>query len=118
MSQIPDTTTTSEGITTVASSNIPLTTFEVYDVENSTAENVTLEFVDLTTTTESTSSTQSVLQYLETASYKQGTNFMCCIYFEYVCGSAVQGNANNLRKENCEFFSFFQCEIGAHNRFN
>lgn len=74
-------TTTSERITTIASSNIPLTTFEVYDVENSTAENVTLEFVDLSTT-EPTSSTQSVLQYLETASYKQGTKISFAYFFE------------------------------------
>lgn len=51
---------------------MPLTTFEVYDVENSTNENVTFEFVDLSTT-EAISSTPSLLQYLETASYKQGT---------------------------------------------
>lgn len=64
---------TSEGITTtIASSNMPLTTFESYDVENSTVDNVTLEFVDLSTT-EAISSTASVMQYLETASYKQGT---------------------------------------------
>lgn len=71
--------TTSEEMTTLASSNTPLTTFEVYDVENSTAENVTLEFVDLSTT-EPTSSTQSVLQYLETASYKQGTLFNYAVH--------------------------------------
>lgn len=58
----------------IASSSMPLTTFEAYDVENSTVENVTLEFIDLPTT-EAVSSTASVLQYLETASYKQGTHF-------------------------------------------
>lgn len=67
---------TSEAITSAhtvaATSNIPFTTFETYDVENSTVENVTLEFIDLPTT-EAISSTASILQYLETASYKQGT---------------------------------------------
>lgn len=68
--------TTSEAFTVVdiASSSVPLTTFETYDVENTTAENVTLEFVDLPTT-EAISSTSSISQYLETANYKQGTHF-------------------------------------------
>lgn len=57
----------------VTLSNLPLTTFEIYDVENSTLENVTLEFVDLPTT-EAISSTTSISQYLETANYKAGIN--------------------------------------------
>lgn len=94
--------TTSEEMTTLASSNTPLTTFEVYDVENSTAENVTLEFVDLSTT-EPTSSTQSVLQYLETASYKQGT------LFNY----AVHGNTIPIWNNKMQSFSPIN-EIFAH----
>lgn len=85
----------SEGITTtIASSNIPLTTFEAYDVENSTVENVTLEFVDLSTTTEAISSTASVMQYLETASYKQGMYIIMFCYLD-------QSDASNyLEREN------------------
>lgn len=66
--------TTSEAFTVadIASSSVPLTTFETYDVENTTAENVTLEFVDLPTT-EAISSTSNIAQYLETANYKAGT---------------------------------------------
>lgn len=46
--------------------------FETYDVENtSSAENVTLEFIDLPTT-EDFSSTTSISQYLETANYREG----------------------------------------------
>lgn len=88
-------TTPSEEWTTLASSNVPLTTFEVYDVENSTAENVTLEFVDLSTT-EPTSSTQSVLQYLETASYKQGTHTFLMFLYVLVLwlSSSRQYNSN------------------------
>lgn len=77
----------SEDSTTVASANSSSTTFEVtYDVENSTSENITLEFVDLSTT-EAISSTQSALQYLETASYKQGIFFESILFQILFCGS-------------------------------
>lgn len=51
---------------------------ESYEVENaSSTENLTLEFVDLSTT-EAVSSTTSISQYLETANYRQGMrNFLC-----------------------------------------
>lgn len=76
-----NTESTSEAITVedAASPNVPLTTFEAYDVENSTLENVTLEFVDLPTT-EAISSTTNTLQYLETASYKEGNHHYNFIY--------------------------------------
>lgn len=55
--------------------------FEAYDVENtSSGENVTLEFFDLPTT-EDFSSTTSISQYLETASYRDGMHLCFSSHF-------------------------------------